>query len=102
VIDPELDIWMWGSDNAMAQVLQWDHQIRIRDYVVSKGYRLTGDGKPDRPKEAMQDILRFLSLPMSASIYGGIAMKISLSKCTDQAFNRMRQKLVQWFPPANL
>jgi hypothetical protein len=31
VISPELDIWMWGSSNALRQILEWSLDQDIRD-----------------------------------------------------------------------
>ena len=42
-------------------------------------------------------VLRELSLPMSASIYGQIAERISLARCSDSSFLRLRGTLARWF-----
>ena len=37
VIEPELDAWVWGSDNVMAEVLGWSEDLPIREWLANKG-----------------------------------------------------------------
>jgi hypothetical protein len=99
VIEPELDVWMWGSDNAIQQVIRWPSGKIIRQWLREHGFQLTSNGKPERPKEALESLLRELKIPRSSSLYQDIAGKISLAKCKDEAFQRLRRQLVAWFPP---
>ena len=55
--------------------------------------------KPERPKEALEAVFRICRLPMSAANYQKIANRISLSRCLDPAFLRLRDRLRIWFPP---
>jgi len=48
VIDPELDVWIWGSDQALAPVIDWDLSGSIRDFIASKGFELDHNLKPKR------------------------------------------------------
>lgn len=97
VIEPELDIWMWGSDNALKQVLNWPHEMPIREWIVNHGFGLHSNGKPARPKEALEAVFPECNLPRSASNYQNIVRKISLQRCSDAAFRRLRDRLQQWF-----
>lgn len=99
VIDPELDIWMWGSSNLLKQSLNWTGPQSIRDWAADRGFQLSEKGKPLRPKEALQAVLREVRLPRSSSLYRKIASQISLQKCEDAAFLRLREQLRLWFPP---
>ena len=98
VIEPELDVWMWGADNAMAAALDWQKNQSIRDWVATKGYILTESGKPVRPKEALHSVMREVGQPPSAALYQEIAQRISLQRCRDAAFIRLKEKLQEWFP----
>jgi hypothetical protein len=98
VIEPELDIWMWGSDNAIQEVIPWPSGRLIREWLREQGFQLRSNGKPERPKEALEALLRELRLPRSSALYQDIASKISLRKCKDEAFQRLRSQLVTWFP----
>ena len=98
VIEPELDIWMWGSDNAIGELIRWPPGRNIRDWLTEQGFQLSSNGKPERPKEALESLLRELKLPRSSTLYQDIASKISLRKCKDEAFQRLRTQLVTWFP----
>jgi len=98
VIEPELDIWVWGSDNAMAQVLGWDQGRPIREWLTGRCFTFQADGKPDRPKEALQTLMEHLGRPRSSALYEEFARKISLPRCKDPAFNRLKTILQSWFP----
>ena len=100
VIKPELDVWVWGADNAVESVIDWPPGQRVRDWLREQGFDFTANDKPSRPKEAFEAALRIPGLPRSSAIYQKIAEKISLRHCGDEAFIRLRQKLVEWFPPA--
>ncbi len=98
VIEPEVDIWMWGSDNMLAQTLRWTNALSIRAWLAQHGFAFEQSSKPARPKEALQRVCRELRLPRSSSVYGDIASAISLRRCTDPAFLRLRTQLCRWFP----
>lgn len=98
VIEPELDIWMWGSDNAIQEVIRWPSGRIIRQWLLEQGFQFRSNGKPDRPKEALESLLQELKRPRSSALYHEIASKISLRKCRDEAFQRLRRQLVTWFP----
>jgi hypothetical protein len=98
VIEPELDVWVWGSDNAMQEVIPWPPGKTIREWLHEHGFQFSSNGKPERPKEALESLLYTLKLPRSSTLYQAIASKISLQKCKDEAFQRLRQQLATWFP----
>ena len=96
VIDPELDAWMWGSDAVLRQAVGWTSAEPVRQFVTRRRFELKGT-KPVRPKEAMAAVLKEVRLPMSAAVYEEIADRISLKRCTDSAFGRLRVQLRSWF-----
>jgi hypothetical protein len=98
VIDPELDIWMWGSDNALQEVFRWTESRPIREWLIQHSFKLSTSGKPIRPKEALIAVLRECGHPRSSANYFRVASKISLSRCTDHSFQRFRKQLQKWFP----
>ena len=97
VIEPELDVWIWGSDQALVPVLEWRQEISIREYVQSRGFELEENQKPRRPKEAFESLLALQKLSTSASLYQEIASRISLAKCSDPSFIRLKEILWRWF-----
>ncbi len=97
VIEPEVDIWLWGSDNAMQQVLRWTDGTPIRAWLMERGFEFTVEGKPKRPKEAFEEVVRKCRLPRSSSLYSEITEKLSLQRCTDSAYQRLSAKLREWF-----
>ena len=98
VIAPELDVWVWGADNAIETAIEWPAGQGLREWLRNKGFTLEANGKPTRPKEALEFALTLPSLPRSSALYQTIAEKISLRRCSDEAFIRLRNQLVKWFP----
>ena len=101
VIEPELDVWVWGADNMLRELIEWREQGTIREWLGTKGFKLLENGKPVRPKEALECVLRHSNLPRSSDLYGAIAKRASLLRCKDEAFERFREILRCWFPIMN-
>lgn len=102
VITPEVDIWLWGGDNALRDVLRWPLQASMRGWLRERGFAFDASGKPERPKEAMEAMIPVHRLPRSSALYERITGKISLLKCADPAFLRLREALRRWFPLASV
>lgn len=100
VIDPEVDAWVWGSDNAIRQSLSCDI-ANLRGWLEGRGFAFHLNRKPVRPKEAIEDLMNHLRLPRSSSYYQQITSTISLEKCVDPAFLRLKATLQRWFPAPN-
>lgn len=98
VIDPEADIWAWGSDNVLGQIFEWPLQMKIRPWLAEKGFVFDKNGKPQRPKEALEALIPIHKKPRSSALYKRIASQISLEHCIDPAFVRLRDTLREWFP----
>ena len=99
VIEPELDVWIWGSDNALVKILEWSEDQGIREWLTGRGYAFDGSQKPMRPKKALNELMVWLNHPRSSVLYERITGKISLTQCVDPAFRRLRSILQSWFPP---
>jgi hypothetical protein len=97
VIEPELDAWVWGSDHAMAEVLGWSEDLRIREWLARQGHGFHPNHKPLQPKEALEMLMFRLSEPRSSALYARLTAKISLARCIDPAFNRLKSTLQSWF-----
>jgi hypothetical protein len=98
VIAPEVDAWVWGADNTLRECLHWPLQGSIRDWLRGRGFAFDAHGKPTRPKEAMEALVPVHRLPRSSALYEKITGKISLHRCVDPAFLRLRATLAGWFP----
>lgn len=98
VIEPELDVWIWGADNAVEQTVEWPKPKSIREWLREQDFAFDANDKPSRPKEALEAALRISGLPRSSALYQNIASRISLRRCADKAFIRLRNQLREWFP----
>jgi hypothetical protein len=98
VIEPELDIWVWGSDNAIEQVIGWPTGQPVRTWLREQAFEFDANEKPVRPKEALEAALSVPNQPRSSALYKQIASSISLARCRDKAFMRLKHQLQSWFP----
>jgi hypothetical protein len=89
---------MWGAENALKTSLGWSKPDTIRDWLRGQGYVFDDHQKPERPKEALEAALRELRRPRSSALYEEFAGKLSLRRCIDPAFAKLRATLQQWFP----
>ncbi len=101
VIAPEVDVWLWGSDNALRDVFEWPLQEAMRDFLLSRGFQFALDGKPLRPKEALEAMVPVHRQPRSSALYEKVTSRISLKNCSDPAFLRLNKQLRTWFSPVD-
>jgi hypothetical protein len=98
VLDPEIEIWVWSDSTHVDHELGWSREPKgLRTWLREKGFLEEGSLKPERPKEAMEAALRSARKPRSSAIYQGLAEKVSLSKCQDPAFLKLKAVLQTWF-----
>lgn len=98
VIEPELDIWFWSDSPHVDEVLGWSSESQtLSDWLIQKGFRDVDQIKPSRPKEALEAVLKYLRKPRSSSIYQLLAEKVSLHRCSDRAFKKLKTTLLHWF-----
>lgn len=98
VITPEVDIWLWGADAALREALHWPLNGPVRAWLQTQGFVFDSHGKPAQPKEAIEALVRCCKLPRSSALYEKITSRISLQRCADPAFLRLRTVLRAWFP----
>jgi len=98
VIEPELDAWVWSDSPHVSDILGWKTQSQnLHAWLESEGWIVQGGIKPHRPKEALDAVLRKARRPHSAILYRELAENVSLQRCTDRAFAKLRSILLRWF-----
>jgi len=95
VLDPELEVWVFSQSPHVIQVIA-DGDMDLYQQVLN-AYGMSKTGKPERPKEAMEEILRRKRIPRSSGLYRELAEQVSLERCNDRAFQRFREILRRWF-----
>jgi hypothetical protein len=101
VIDPELDVWVWSDSPRVSEALQWTgRKPPLREWLRFRGLWPAGQPKPTNPKAAVLMALRDVGIPPSSSIYLRLATSVSVVRCVDPAFDRLRAHLRTWFPPS--
>lgn len=99
VIEPELEEWVWTDSPHVAVTFGWvNGYAEMKDWLESQGESFDVDGKPFKPKECMEAILRKTRTPRSSSLFLQLANTVSLRRCIDPTFNKLKLKLLEWFP----
>lgn len=100
VIAPELENWVWQDSPHVCAALNFDGQFSaLRAELENQGFWRQNQSKPDRPKEAVEWVLRQSKIGRSSAIYQNLAMRVTARGCTDQAFHILQNALLRWFPP---
>lgn len=98
VPDPELEIWVWSDSPHVATILGWaGRHPDLMTWLISKRMFDPQRPKPDRPKEAMELVLREVRKSRSSAIFLQLAGSVSLDRCVDPAFLKLKEKLKLWF-----
>lgn len=97
VIDPELEIWVWSTSPHVPRLFGTDWET-IKNLGRQTNYWQTGETKPSRPKEFLEEVLRRTRKRRSTVLYQQLAEKVSLRRCQDSSFRRFCEILQGWFP----
>ena len=46
VVEPEMDVWMWGAETHLRSAMDWHFVEEIRPWLVSQSFAFSADGKP--------------------------------------------------------
>ena len=98
VINPELEIWVWADSPHVDIELGWQgRDPDLRSWLAQEGFLQADEHKPQRPKEAVEKALRLAGKRRSSAIYRQLAGRVSLQRCEDPAFLKLRDTLRGWF-----
>lgn len=101
VIEPELEAWVWSDSPHVARSLGWrEGMAALRGALVAQNLWHPESGKPRDPKAAVEWVLRNTRTPRSSSIFRELALSVSLARCEDRAFLRLKGLLVSWLGSA--
>lgn len=99
VLAPELEIWVWSESPEVERVFGWEgDRHSLSDFLMDNGIQRDATGKFLPPKEALELMLKKTGLKRSSSMYGKLARTVSLQRCSDPAFARLKELLRAWFP----
>ena len=98
VIDPELEVWVWTPSRGLANELGWGSRFAaLREWLSENGHWPTQTAKPPDPKRAMEAAMQARRRPKSASTFRRLAEVLPFRDCSDDAFQKLRTVLVDWF-----
>ncbi len=98
VIDPELENWVWSDSPEVDRCLGWkSRHPDLRTWLNDQGLWPNDKKKPPDPKKSAEKALREVGKPRSSSIYKQLGQSVSINRCTDPAFVKLRETLLKWF-----
>lgn len=108
VIVPEIEQWLRFESRQLSELIrincrasrqwnEWTYRGHLQSLVSKHGG--TAAGKPVRPKEVFQDLLRVYGIPQSSALYAQLAERESWHGCTVPSFCELLATLQRWFPP---
>lgn len=105
VLIPEIESWVWTDTKHTADAMGWESLSRLKEWLATKkNHQLASNGKPIRPKEALEDAIKEAQKTNPkirfADVHSTIAQSASLERCTDPSFLHFKETLLRWFPPA--
>lgn len=99
VLEPELEAWLFGASfRHIERAVGWSQPAQIQDWLIERGHLPSSTAKPPNPKAAIDAVLYQQKLPRSAKLFGDLARNVSLARCQDRAFQKLRSTLQRWFP----
>ncbi len=97
LFEPELESWLWVNKVHLHQVMDWEHQEDVYQWIKTKGFSFI-NSKPVRPKEAFYSALKFQDIPRSPSLYVTIARQADYKNCIDPSFQKFINTIRTWIP----
>lgn len=101
IISPELDKWIFANSNHLPGILGMDGKTysELITFLVANSFTFQ-NGKPTRPKEALELILKEQRIPRSSSLYKEVASKVTYSNCIDTQFQNLLLILTNNYSPS--
>ena len=98
VLEPELESWVWSDSPHVERILGWEDQlISLNAWLVDQNFLEPEQIKPVRPKEAMDEAIRQVNKAHSSAIFLQLAERVSLNRCQDKSFLKLKSILHNWF-----
>jgi hypothetical protein len=96
VIEPELEAWLWQENPNVARALRCGSDMR--ELLAGSGHWPRGKAKPADPKAALKYLQMHHSADGSRAAFRRLAETVSIRRCQDPAFCRLRDAICAWFP----
>ena len=112
VVEPEVEAWLRFDSVHLRELVRERARKRQDDaellfpQVVADAIQACGGsdqiGKPQRPKETLEMLLKEFGVRRSNAIYGKLAEREGLRGCKQKSFQRLVTTLHNWFPGSDL
>jgi hypothetical protein len=99
VIEPELEVWVWGRSRKVAECLGWANRTpTLRDWLEQQGLWPRDEPKPLDPKAAVETAQREVRRKLSPQLFRDLGASVGVRGCEDPSFTRFCAILRRWFP----
>ena len=99
VLDPELESWVWSDSPEVDRTLGWaERSPKLRSWLQEQRLWPAEARKPHGPKMAMARALKAVGMRRSPATFRQLAERVSLRRCSDPAFIKLKTTLQRWFP----
>ena len=99
VIAPELEVWVWSDSPHVDEALGWAGRVPgLRRRLAEEDLWPDGMTKPPDPKRAVEWALWYAKVARESRVYAKLASTVGVERCADAAFQRLRNRLMSWFP----
>lgn len=98
VINPELEQWIWTNSERMPRIIGHECSYQeLLEKLLNNGYTIDHNGKPYKPKESLEYLIKMSRFQRTSAIYSEIASKVSFRHCSDNSFNKLTTTLKNWY-----
>jgi hypothetical protein len=98
VIDPELENWIWQDNVNVEAAFGHTRPPSLRERLNNAGLWPSENRKPPDPKKAVETANQWYGFGPASPVFKEIASTVSVRRCMDQGFRKMRDALQEWFP----
>ena len=123
LIQPELEAWIWQRNIHVAEAFDFSgpdadlwEQLALQSLALDKRTKkhyfvpadtasgqppawATTERKPNNPKGVVEALSAYCRSGPPSVIFNEISSKVSVARCEDEAFRKLRDTLRRWFPP---
>jgi hypothetical protein len=98
VLKPELECWIWSDSPVVVRELGWQGRTpSLLQWMTNEKHITPDDLKPFDPKTAFRAAIRKSGIRYSGRLFYNMAAKVSLNRCRDRAFLKLKSIMKDWF-----
>ncbi len=97
VFNPESEIWLWVNSYHFYNYFGFNSFDELKYLLAKKRMWNSNQNKPEKPKEAFENLLKEKKIPRSSSIYRDFAERVNFQNCQETSFLKFKETIFNWF-----